>query len=48
MKPLTHAYMHSVSMEDFAALSADELSEHLIEDKQFPVREVETLEGKPE
>ncbi len=40
--------MYTVSKEDIEALIVDELSEHLIEDKEFPAREIETLEGKPE
>ena len=40
--------MHTVSKEDIAALSIDELSEHPIEDKKIPARKVETVEGKPE
>ena len=40
--------MHTVAKEDIEALSVDELSEHLIENKEFPAREIEILEGKPE
>lgn len=39
-------HTHAVSKEEIEAFSANELSAHLIEDKEFAVREVETLEGK--
>ena len=38
--------MHTVSKEDIEAFSFDELSEHLIVDKEFPASEIESLEGK--
>ena len=40
-----HAYVYTVCKEDIETLSVDELSEHLTEDKNFPAREIELLEG---
>ena len=43
---MVYTLMHTciVSKDDIEGLSFDELSDHLIEDKEFPSREIEILE----